>query len=220
MSRLCVLWQCDASTLTKTTCCMLVSHNLDKQNWIINFILNWPLRDTFCTCMNKLKQSNRGYPSMTALICCLLLMAGWYGCGPAPLHGLMCLVSTLLSFLLYIHFSDSLFDSVKPNNQSKWCLSLTVGHGASVCKICFTTTFQWCGTPVWPGISMPIALSKSPDSWGLCAVTLILPLWFKWPLTKTQTVVKTKTFQFQVITRDAVLQGASPWIKPPQCFSD
>lgn len=152
---------------------------------------------------------------MTALICCLLLMAGWYGCGPAPLNGLMCLVSTLLSFLLFIHFSDSPFDSIKPNNQSKWCLSPTVGHGASVCKICFTTTFQWCGTPVWPGISMPIALSKSPDSWGLCAVTLISPLWFKWPLTKTQTVVKTKTVQFQVITREAVLQGASPWKKAP-----
>lgn len=123
-----------------------------------------------------------------------------------------------LSFLLYIHFSDSLFDSVKPNNQSKWCLSPTVGHGASVCRICFTT-FQWCRTPVWPGISMPIALSKSPDSWGLCAMTLILPLWFKWPLTKTQTVVKTKTVQFQAITREGVLLGASPWKKPRNAAS-
>lgn len=194
MSRwgLCVLWECDTDTLTQTTCCMFVWHCLNKQNWITNttFILSdrWVTR-TFCTCMNKLKQSNHGYLCMTALIRCLLLMAGWYGCGPAPLNGLMCLVSTLLSFLLYIHFSDSLFDSVKPNNQSKWRLSPTVGHGVSVCRICFTTTFQWCRTPVWPGISMPIALSTSPDSWGLCAVTLILPLWFKWPVEDKDSLV-------------------------------
>lgn len=150
--------------------CHIIWASKNKQTPASFWSDHW-VTHTLCTCMNKLKHCNRGYLCMTASIRVWLIAAYgriiWQQASPAEWSCARCLDSLVLSslplfFLLALWFS-----------QAQQPIKVTPSPGRrdvdSVCRICFTTTFQWCRTPVWPRISMSIALLTSLDS-GACAL--------------------------------------------------
>lgn len=106
---------------------------------------------TFCTCMNKPKQSNRGYLCMTALIRCLLLMAAWYCMAAGHPHWTVSCASSQLScpfFSTFIFPTHSLIPSSPTNNQSDVSprlLAIVLQYAESVSQQHFNGAEHQCG---------------------------------------------------------------------------
>lgn len=167
-----VLRQREANALTQATCCWChVAWAGKNAQTPASFRSDRWVTRTLCTCMNKLKHCNRGYLCTTASIRVWLIAAYgrviWQQASPAEGSRARRL-DPLVRSSLPLFFGLALWFS-----QAEQPIKVTPFPGRrdvhSVCRICFATTLQWCRTPVWPGISMSIALLRSLDSGG-CAL--------------------------------------------------